>query len=630
MKTLPWGECSIARCPLPVPGLLLFLLPVACAPGPTSHVDAGPSPDCTVPEAAGCPCEATEPVACYEGPEGTLGVGLCRAGLRTCTGGFWGACIGQILPHDDVVNGLDEDCDGEVDERLGEGCDDDLCGGSCEEITMGIAGADWRLGEGAGVGVEVGADRCLHLEETTTELHVIWIANSLDGTISKVDTRSKEELARYRTGPLGESSCYWCGPGDNPSRSSVSTFGDVYVANRAFGGQGSATKILFDDCPDADGDGAVETSGAGDDVHDFGEDECVAWNVPVGPSLSLPRAIVVDERLGLDGVREERAWVGIFEEHRFHALDGESGAEIEATPDLSPGTPYGAAIDRDGIVWFATLTNLLGWFDSRDPDAWDLTSQPPGHWNYGITIDPDGDVWVAGTGVFRYRPRDAEWDSAGAFPSRGIAATPDGTLFTHDDEGLMGRVDPVDLTITPMEGRGGRGVAVDSDGIVWFVNWDQGPDDDGDVALYDPNEPEAGLATCCDFVSSPYTYSDMTGMQRFWATRPSGAHDAVVPPCEPDAEAALVSLSWDAELPAGTSLRFEARGAPSLPELSDAEWTTFAAAPDELSPVDVSGRIEPIASGVFEVRTVLESRHREASPSLCAWSVVRRCDRCLR
>jgi hypothetical protein len=56
-------------------------------------------------------------IVCYEGPAGTMGVGECRAGVRYCTnGGFDGPCDRQIIPQEEVCDNLDNDCDGEVDE----------------------------------------------------------------------------------------------------------------------------------------------------------------------------------------------------------------------------------------------------------------------------------------------------------------------------------------------------------------------------------------------------------------------------------------------------------------------------------------------------------------------------------
>jgi hypothetical protein len=64
---------------------------------------------------AGGGCEAGAPVACYDGPEGTEGIGLCVAGTATCgdDGTPSGACEGQVTPATETCANLaDEDCDG--------------------------------------------------------------------------------------------------------------------------------------------------------------------------------------------------------------------------------------------------------------------------------------------------------------------------------------------------------------------------------------------------------------------------------------------------------------------------------------------------------------------------------------
>lgn len=53
--------------------------------------------------------------ACYLGPAGTAGVGLCRAGRRACAAGAWGGCADQVLPTREVCDGLDNDCNGQAD-----------------------------------------------------------------------------------------------------------------------------------------------------------------------------------------------------------------------------------------------------------------------------------------------------------------------------------------------------------------------------------------------------------------------------------------------------------------------------------------------------------------------------------
>ncbi len=67
----------------------------------------------------GTPCEPGEKQDCYEGPEGTLDVGLCKSGTQTCkaNGEGFGACTGQVTPQTETCKTLgDDDCDGLVNE----------------------------------------------------------------------------------------------------------------------------------------------------------------------------------------------------------------------------------------------------------------------------------------------------------------------------------------------------------------------------------------------------------------------------------------------------------------------------------------------------------------------------------
>jgi outer membrane protein assembly factor BamB len=61
------------------------------------------------------PCEPGAVRACYDGAEGTAGVGQCVAGQATCdpSGQSWGPCVGQVLPGvETTTTPTDESCDG--------------------------------------------------------------------------------------------------------------------------------------------------------------------------------------------------------------------------------------------------------------------------------------------------------------------------------------------------------------------------------------------------------------------------------------------------------------------------------------------------------------------------------------
>jgi hypothetical protein len=80
-------------------------------------------------------CNDGDTQDCYEGPNGTEGVGVCRPGRQRCEGGAWGACQGQSLPaNEQCADRRDNDCDGQTDSE------DDAC--ASEGAELGSACAD--------------------------------------------------------------------------------------------------------------------------------------------------------------------------------------------------------------------------------------------------------------------------------------------------------------------------------------------------------------------------------------------------------------------------------------------------------------------------------------------------------
>ncbi|HEY3352446.1 MAG TPA: MopE-related protein [Polyangia bacterium] len=114
------------------------------AQGPAREVCDGVDNDCN-----GVADDGLVAQPCYTGATGCdLQTGQCRGscrlGRRTCQGaGGWSACVGEILPQPETCNGLDDDCDGQIDNGLGlaegvgapcyppYGCPGGVCKGEC-------------------------------------------------------------------------------------------------------------------------------------------------------------------------------------------------------------------------------------------------------------------------------------------------------------------------------------------------------------------------------------------------------------------------------------------------------------------------------------------------------------------
>jgi hypothetical protein len=226
-----------------------------------------------------------------------------------------------------------------------------------------------------------------------------------------------------------------------PSRTAVDWNGDVWVANRAFGGQSSVSKIANDasDCTerngapgiqtssDVNGDGVIDTDcnddGVPDDIANVAskpctngkaqefyglDDECVLFTTNTDASNQWGRPLTLSE--GSVDFGPSDAWAGLWQNGHFFRIDGSTGLTKAMAP--GPAHCYGATADRNGILWIAIISDgRLGYFDTTAPANVGLTRPATfGLDAYGIALDRDQNIWQGGWGnqnAYRYTPNRA-------------------------------------------------------------------------------------------------------------------------------------------------------------------------------------------------------------------------------
>jgi hypothetical protein len=334
----------------------------------------------------------------------------------------------------------------------------------------------------------------------------IWIANTAEGTLSKVCTTNLEEVARYYTSPQES--------GGDPSRTSVNLHGDMVVTNRdPSGGTSSVTKFSGDitSCEDKNKDGKIFTSFGPTDVKPWGEDECMLWNRPINTTGARATAWdgKEDEKEGLGG----KVWIGSLMAPMLFVLDGDTGKILH-----SKGLPFGAyggAVDGKGGFWIVdfmcTTTSAMGSCRIARVDMEDYTTQAfTVKSGYGISVDAKGRVWTAGmNAVARFDPETGEKKSLTvAGFNRGVAVDGHGSVWVANTNGDLVEIDEEDVTKIKRFKVGVAdmvGVAVDHEGYVWTVST-------GGNAAYKV-DPSTYTFETVTIGAGPYTYSDMTGMQ---------------------------------------------------------------------------------------------------------------------
>ena len=419
----------------------------------------------------------------------------------------------------------DTETDSETDSQSGDGDGDPAGDGDGDsgdgDGDSGDGDGDSGDGDGdSGDGDGDPVDPCMGMGPPQFDFSYLWVANSPQGTVSKIDTLNGTEVARYNSGPPGSR---------DPSRTSVSGDGKyAVVVNR----EGGMTMVAAeeDDCIDSNNNNQIDTSSGPNDVLAWGEDECVIWNIDLpGSGSQGPRPVswtIGEQNLQTCEYSAGDVWVGWYEQQQntgqFRLVEGLTGNTLETVPvpDWSGENwgPYGGAIDSENNFWVA------GWGSAGpvvkiDGETLEATHYGnPGGWIYGMGLDLAGNTWSAGCGngnVYRFDKQNESFSQVASLNAgclRGLQVDSNGVAWIAKN-GPCGLA-AIDTTVDPPVVIDGNiplqgcstpvGVSIDAEGFVWVVDQGASAAFKVDPETYQVVDQVGGLV-------SPYTYSDMTG-----------------------------------------------------------------------------------------------------------------------
>jgi hypothetical protein len=331
----------------------------------------------------------------------------------------------------------------------------------------------------------------------------IWIANSNESTVSKINTETLIEEGRYITRPDSNG---------NPSRTSVNLNGDMAIGNR----NGGLTMIFarHDDCPDA-----TNTSMGPADVKAW-PDGCVGWHTPMAYISQRPVAWSAGTFNNTTCRYDDtKVWTSGANDPLIDVLlvDGGTGT-IEQTVPL-PGEViasyygiYGGAVDSADNFWGSQLG--IGHIVRVDRVSFAVETWSMPVSGYGMAVDRNDRVWTCSNEVGRFDYPSQTWQTAVVGGSTGCMPDGGNILWMANDPIVGVDIDTLLVVQTLDVPSAPRGISIDFDGNVW------GPSLSANAA-YRVN-PETGQVDTVNGLNYPYTYSDMTGFGLSQVGAPSG------------------------------------------------------------------------------------------------------------
>ncbi len=608
---------------------------VGCAAGPdcndddplrTSDCDAA-VPDCMqTPYAPGCPCYAGEEMECYDAPAATEGVGACHAGSALCISEVWSTCDSPVLPQDEVCNDRDDDCDGTIDEGVLS-----PCGGCDDSCVGGIWGPPIEAFKAAG-DLDVTLNGELTLRRTAHDALSVWVGNTAEGTVSKLDASKAVEVARYRTA------------GGAPIRVAVDHRGDAWVLDQSRLGKATLTKLAGSSarCA-AHGGGMVVTSHKPSQVLAVGADDCVLLSVPVGAAGEDARALAVDGTFAPDGVAAGNVWVGLSEGHAVLELDGQTGALLRRVK-LPSFSPYAAAFDPWGRLWLIDRAGLLARVDpsTATPSVQIETAPLVCFELEALAIDAQGRLVLSGFScerVITYDPVHERWDSVQTpdlLTPRGVISHGQSAWVAYTSA-RVGEFQLTPLLVKDTYDLAHAGTAPyetiaassDSFGKLWLVSASGGPGELGVATRFDPSSH--AVTAEVPVGRGPRAQGDLTGAALGGELVPSADASHVFAGCGHEAIASgssqagkltqWVAVHVTASLGPGARLVVAARSAAAQSGLARAKYSALG----NFSGDRAAFALHVPDGGFVEVKLTLSAGSAIGAPRVARVGVQWRC-----
>jgi streptogramin lyase len=551
-------------------------------------------------------------------------------------------------------------------------CAAGMCGNGAT-VTVGGAGnpALNPTGDGSKL-VVLDPNGNVTVDRQTSLLNIaryIYVSNSGEGTVSKIDPSTFKEVARYCTAP---------GCNADPSRASVSLDGNVGVANRAtyfYNGvlhpeRASAVMIAGDvsRCVDRNGNGVIDTfQGSGPVPAQFmwpsnttqSPDECVLWYTPlqhdrnnnnVGGAGTLPRAATFDSKPAPDGSLSSNFYVGLYGTNELVQLDAKTGVVKQQVS--VPGMPYSSVFDRFGNLWIRDAsTSRLIKVDTTQPNLPATLFGPAAPCGYAITADARGYIYSSGSNcVSRMDPSAASpsWESLtlpNACFTRGPSLdyaynlwVPDTCYggFHVDASKPFGQGMTLKKAIPMVPNGTGNyilGTAVDGNAFPFFINTEVGTGGGG-ANLQQLNGPMGTVYRvdptnnyAVSFIrvgTTPYVYSDLSGSQLALSAPTTGRFDKnFVAQC--GSKATWTQLTWTDNVPPQTSLLVRYRGAQDVASLQTAPFVTVGTEPPAIAQPVTINLPAGTNPGVLQVEFVISTSNTASKPTVNGLSVGYTC-----